>query len=64
MLTRFPSLAYAELRLVLAKVLMTFEMDLETPRWMEGMKTKTLWIKPALMVRLSKAATAGVAVRG
>lgn len=51
------SLAQAELRLILAKVLVSFEVEMEAESWgwMNGMKNHTLWVKPALKVRLTEA---------
>jgi cytochrome P450 len=48
------SLAYAEMRLIMAKVLFNFDLELVDKRgdWMEGQKVFTLWQKPSLMVRL------------
>jgi len=54
MLTCFGSLAYAEMRLILAKVLFNFDLELvdKTQEWMKGQKVFTLWEKPSLMVKL------------
>jgi hypothetical protein len=48
------SLAYAELRLIAAKMLFCFDMELmdESRGWLEGQKVFGLWEKPALMVKL------------
>jgi cytochrome P450 len=48
------SLAYAEMRLILAKVLFNFDLELEhkTQEWMEGQKVFTLWNKPSLFVKI------------
>ncbi len=50
----FCSLAYAEMRLILAKVLFSFDLELveKTDNWMADQKVFALWEKPALMVRL------------
>jgi hypothetical protein len=48
------SLAYAEMRLILAKVLFSFDLRLRDASrdWMRGQKLFTLWEKPSLMVDL------------
>lgn len=48
------NLAYAEMRLILAKVLFNFDLELEdkSKNWMENQKVFTLWEKPSLMVKL------------
>lgn len=48
------SLAYAEMRLILAKVLFSFDLELVDKRqdWMKDQKLYTLWEKPSLMVKL------------
>jgi len=48
------NLAYAEMRLILAKVLFNFDLDLvdKTHDWMKDQKFYTLWEKPSLMVKL------------
>lgn len=48
------NLAYAEMRLILAKVLFNFDIELvdKQENWMSGQKVYTLWEKPALEVRL------------
>jgi cytochrome P450 len=48
------SLAYAEMRLILAKVLFNFDLELvdKTQNWLEGQKVFALWQKPSLMVEL------------
>ncbi|KAF2028697.1 cytochrome P450 monooxygenase-like protein [Setomelanomma holmii] len=48
------NLAYAEMRLILAKVLFTFDLALQSQSalWMRDQKVFTLWEKPALMVDL------------
>lgn len=48
------NLAYAEMRLILAKVLFHFDLKLvdEQDDWMDGQKVFTLWEKPALMVKV------------
>jgi cytochrome P450 len=48
------NLAYAEMRLILAKVLFNFDLELvdKDGDWMEGQKVFTLWEKPSLMVTL------------
>jgi cytochrome P450 len=57
MLTRDAnSLAYAEMRLILAKVLFTFDLELVDKErdWIGEQKVFTLWEKGALMVRLKQ----------
>jgi cytochrome P450 len=46
-------LAYAEIRLILARLLFNFDMELcdESKDWL-NQKTYLVWQKPALMVRL------------
>ncbi|KAF2021455.1 cytochrome P450 monooxygenase-like protein [Aaosphaeria arxii CBS 175.79] len=48
------NLAYAEMRLIMAKVLFNFDLELqpESYDWMSRMKVFTLWDKPPLMVSL------------
>lgn len=50
------NLAYAEMRVVLAKVLYNFDVELceESKGWMNGMKTFGLWEKPALMMKVRR----------
>jgi len=47
------NLAYAEMRLILAKVLFSFDLELvdKGQEWMEGQRVYTLWDKPSLFVR-------------
>lgn len=54
LIDRARSLAYAEMRLIMAKVLFNFDLELmpESKDWMEGQKVFTLWEKPSLMVKL------------
>jgi hypothetical protein len=49
------SLAYAEMRLILAKILFHFDLELVQPGqdWMSGQRVFALWEKPALEVRLT-----------
>lgn len=53
-LTLIDSLAHAEMRLILAKVLFTFDLELEdkTQEWMKLQKVFTLWNKPSLFVKI------------
>lgn len=53
--TNIRSLAYAEMRLVLTKVLFNFDLELvdKDVDWMAGQKVFTLWEKPSLMVKLT-----------
>ncbi|KAF2640385.1 cytochrome P450 monooxygenase-like protein [Massarina eburnea CBS 473.64] len=48
------NLAYAEMRLMIAKILFNFDLELqdEARNWLVGQKLYTLWVKPDLMVRL------------
>lgn len=50
----FGSLAYAEMRLILAKILFRFDIELvdKEQKWMENQKMFTLWDKPPLMVKI------------
>lgn len=54
MLTCVTSLAYAEMRLVMAKILFNFDLELvdTTTDWIRTQKVFTLWEKQSLMVRL------------
>ncbi|PNS16791.1 Isotrichodermin C-15 hydroxylase [Sphaceloma murrayae] len=49
------NLAYAEMRVILAKMLFNFDMELEESSvgWFERMNVKTLWVKPALEVKMT-----------
>ena len=51
---RLNSLAYAEMRLILAKVIFNFDLELVDKErdWMREQKVFALWEKPALEVRL------------
>ena len=54
MLRTLDSLAYAEMRLVLAKLVWNFDMELD-PRsdgWIGQNKVYLLWEKPELFIRL------------
>ncbi|KAF2848256.1 cytochrome P450 monooxygenase-like protein [Plenodomus tracheiphilus IPT5] len=48
------NLAYAEMRLILAKLLFNFDLELvdKTSDWMGGQKVFTLWEKPGLVVNV------------
>ncbi|KAJ3567496.1 hypothetical protein NPX13_g6746 [Xylaria arbuscula] len=48
------NLAYAEMRLILAKLLYNFDLTLadESRNWLEGQKAWAVWDKPALGIRL------------
>ncbi|KAG9237249.1 cytochrome P450 [Amylocarpus encephaloides] len=50
------NLAYAEMRLILARLLWNFDLELEekSRRWIDGMKMYTLWEKPPLHVKLKR----------
>ncbi|KAH6895742.1 cytochrome P450 [Thelonectria olida] len=49
------NLAKAEMRMILARLLWRFDLDLaaESENWIEGQKIYGFWVKPALMCRLS-----------
>ncbi|KAK0629419.1 cytochrome P450 [Bombardia bombarda] len=52
------NLAYAELQLILARLLYNFDISLpdqndDTKQWLTGMKSYNLWIKPPLNITLS-----------
>ncbi|SMR44666.1 unnamed protein product [Zymoseptoria tritici ST99CH_3D1] len=51
------NLAYAELRLIVAKMIWTFDMELDAASndWLERCQVFTLWWKPALLVKLTEA---------
>ncbi|TVY67409.1 Cytochrome P450 monooxygenase aclL [Lachnellula suecica] len=48
------NLAYAEMRLILARLLWNFDLELDarSENWTDGMKMYILWEKPALYVKL------------
>lgn len=48
------NLAYAEMRLILAKMVWSFDLELDqsSANWIEDCKVFTLWKKPALNVHL------------
>lgn len=54
MLTKF-SLAYAEMRLIMVKLLWTFDVELVEPEkdWMVEQRVFALWEKPPLQVKLT-----------
>ena len=59
---RFPflsSLAYAELRLICARILYKFDIELapEATGWIEAQKAYTVWDKPGLPMYLRPATT-------
>jgi cytochrome P450 len=51
---RFDSLAHAEMRLIAAKVLFNFDLELkeESGNWLQDQKVFGLWEKPELKVKL------------
>ncbi|KAI0398145.1 cytochrome p450 monooxygenase [Xylariaceae sp. FL0594] len=53
------NLAYAEMRLILAKILFRFDVELapEAGRWIEAQKVYSLWDKPPLPIYLKMAKT-------
>jgi len=50
------NLAYAEMRLIMAKMIWSFDFELqpESQNWMQECKVKTLWAKPPLVVRVKE----------
>lgn len=50
------NLAYAEMRLILAKMIWSFDMELDKSceNWMEECKVMTVWIKPPLWVHVKE----------
>ncbi|KAK0344296.1 hypothetical protein LTR94_014996 [Friedmanniomyces endolithicus] len=48
------NLAYAEMRLIMAKMIWSFDLELDprSANWMDECLVKTLWIKPELKVRV------------
>ncbi|KAF4552064.1 Cytochrome P450-like protein 69 [Elsinoe fawcettii] len=52
------NLAYAEMRVILAKMVLNFDMELqpESEDWIEGMQCRTLWVKAPLKVKLTPVA--------
>jgi len=48
------NLAYAEMRLIMAKMIWSFDLELDpkSSNWLEGCRVKTLWVKPELAVRV------------
>jgi cytochrome P450 len=55
MLIAITSLAYAEMQMILARVIWNFDIELaeSSMSWMETMKIYSLWEKPPLMVKLT-----------
>ncbi len=51
------SLAYAEMRLILAKIIYNFDMSIaeESKDWLENQEVYNVWVKPPLMVRFTPA---------
>jgi len=51
------NLAYAEMRLILAKLLFTYDLELvdRTRNWMDTQKVYVLWDKPGLEVKVTRA---------
>jgi hypothetical protein len=49
------SLAYAEMQMILARVIWNFDIELveSSKSWMETLKVYGLWEKPPLMVKLA-----------
>lgn len=49
------NLALAEMRLIVAKLLFTFDITLDprSEQWIKGCKVFTLWDKPELLVKLT-----------
>ncbi|KAK0970866.1 hypothetical protein LTR54_017896 [Friedmanniomyces endolithicus] len=52
------NLASAEMRLIMAKIIWSFDLELDprSANWMDECKVKTLWIKPELKVRVQEVA--------
>lgn len=52
----FQNLAYAEMRLILAKTVWSFDLELnpKSENWMRECKVKTLWQKPELAVHVKE----------
>lgn len=52
---RYSSLAYAEMRLILAKIIFNFDMQLDdaSRNWYKDSKAYVVWQKPPLMVHLT-----------
>jgi hypothetical protein len=52
------SLAYAEMRLILAKLIFNFDMKIadDSLGWLHGQKGYTVWEKPALNVYMTPVA--------
>jgi len=50
------NLAYAEMRLILAKIIWSFDLELQpqSVNWMTECRVKTLWVKPELAVRVKE----------
>lgn len=50
----FHSLAYSEMRMILARMLYNYDMELDeqSKNWAEGMLAYTLWDKPPMFVHL------------
>lgn len=53
------NLAYAEMRLIMAKMIFHFDMELEptSQDWTDRLKVLALWVKPPLMVKLTPVTT-------
>lgn len=52
------SLAYAEMRLILAKIVYNFDLEIadDSRRWLADQKVFVLWDKPPLNIRLTRVA--------
>ena len=50
------NLAYSEMRLILAKMIWSFDLELDpkSADWMERCKVMTLWLKPELLIRMKE----------
>lgn len=57
-LTYLSRLAYAEMRLILARMIWNFDMELseDSKNWLKGQKAFAVWKKPPLNVQLKLAA--------
>lgn len=54
--TRFQNLAYAEMRLILTKIVWSFDLELDpkSNNWEQECKVMTLWKKPELLVHVKE----------
>jgi len=54
--SKLQNLAYAEMRLIFAKLVWTFDFELnsKSANWLERCKVLTLWDKPELVVHVNE----------